>query len=147
MNTINPFSLEQNLSFEEKIFHLKKIFETLESPSEKYELIIDLGKNSHLDAIYKTDANLVFGCQSQLYLVSENKEGLIFFSSFSDSLITSGLAALLIFIYNGETPETIIKNPPQFLQSLGIYASLSPNRSMGMAHIYLKMKMVALKNL
>lgn len=133
------------LSFEEKIISLKTFFQGLETPTEKYELLIGLGKKlPPFDPKHKTEEFLVRGCQSLLYIHAEQKEGSIFFSGASDALISAGLAALLIQTYNGEKLGTILSQPPHFLQELGIYASLSPNRAHGMAHIYLKMKLLSI---
>ncbi|HSX13000.1 MAG TPA: SufE family protein [Chlamydiales bacterium] len=132
-------------SFEEKIDFIKRKFQQLPSPTEKYNLLMDLGKNIiPIDPKYKTEEFLVRGCQSQIFLHAERKAGRLFFSASSDALISSGLASLLINVYSGENTETILNHPPLFLQELGIYASLSPNRSQGLAHIYLKMKFFAI---
>ncbi len=145
MQILDPTHLQELSSLEKKIAHIQKKFEKLETPSEKYHLLMDLGKEIPLiDVKYKTDSFLVLGCQSKLYLHATKKDGKIFFTAGTDSLISAGLAALLIEIYNGEPIETILTKPPQFLQTLGIYASLSPNRAHGVAHIYLKMKMLSI---
>ncbi len=133
------------LTIEEKIEGLKEQFSSLQSPQEKYLLIIDLGKELPLlDPRDKMEENLVRGCQSSLYLTGNLKEGKIFFSASTDALISAGLAALLIHVYNGESIETVITSPPQFLQTFGLQASLSPNRSSGFLHIYLRMKKIAI---
>ena len=128
-------------SFEQKISGFKKQFEPL-SPSKKYEYLINLGNNlPAIDSKFKSADTLVHGCQSELYLHTELKLGKVYFSASSDALISKGLAALLITIYNGASPETILSSPPHFLEELGLYASLSPSRSNGISHIYLKMKL------
>jgi cysteine desulfuration protein SufE len=140
----DPLSIE-NLSLAKKIEGLKKIFTPLDTPAEKYHLLIDLGRNlSPIDAKYKVEDYLVEGCQSQLYIHAEKREGRIFFSAGTDALISAGLAALLLEVYNGETVETILTFPPHFLQELGIYASLSPNRAHGVINIYQKMKRLSI---
>jgi cysteine desulfuration protein SufE len=139
-----PLSIE-NLSFENKIARLKNKFTSLDSPSEKYHLLMDLGKSlPPIDAKYKNDNYVVRGCQSQLYIHAQQEEGKIFFSAGTDALISAGLAALLVEVYSGETMDTILTHPPHFLQELGIYASLSPNRAHGLIHIYQKMKMLSI---
>ena len=130
-----------SVAFQKKVLELKKKFESL-APSQKYEQIIALGKDlPQIDSKLKSPDTLVRGCQSELYLHTDLKGGKIFFTACSDALISKGLAALLITIYNGSTPETIISSPPHFLEDLGIQASLSLNRSQGVSHIYLKMKL------
>lgn len=134
------------LSFDEKVASFKKKFTSLASAEQKYQLLIELGRNLQPLAPEKQiEANLVQGCQSKLYLSSQKIGDYIFFEASSDALISAGLAALLLSVYSGETAETILKRPPDFLHELGIYASLSPNRSNGLANIHLKMKQNALK--
>lgn len=99
------------------------------------------------EAQYKTPDRIVRGCQSTLYLRSFLIEGKMFFEAASDALISAGLAALLIYVYSGESPETILKRPPDFLAEIGIMATLSMNRSNGLAHIHLRMKQDAISSL
>lgn len=128
----------------EKQEKLKKIFNSL-APFEKYEKIISFGRElPPLAPQHKIPENLVSGCQSRLYLHSELQNGLLFFEADSDALISKGLAALLIKIYNHESPDTVLTCPPQVLHEIGISASLSPTRSHGLQNLYLKMKQVAL---
>ncbi len=137
-----PSCHEATSLFEKKIDLLKKKFNTLSTPVQKYEQIILFGKTLPLiDPKHKTPETLVRGCQSELYIHTEQKQGKLFFTAQTDALISRGLAALLIEIYNGEDVETILSSPPHFLETLGIHASLSPNRSQGISHIYLKMKL------
>jgi cysteine desulfuration protein SufE len=145
MQTIDSSTNLESSSLEKKISYIQKKFEKLETQGQKYHLLMDFGKElPSIDVKYKTDAHLVQGCQSKLYLHATKRDGKIFFTASSDSLISAGLASLLIEVYNGESLEIILNKPPQFLQTLGIYASLSPNRAHGVAHIYLKMKMLSI---
>lgn len=145
MQTETPVLSQENLSIKEKIERLQKKFSMLDIPAEKYHLIIEFGKKlPPFDPKYKTEYYLVTGCQSQLYIHAALREGKIFFSGGTDALISAGLAALLIEAYSGETLETILMTPPHFLQELGIYSSLSPNRAQGLVHIYQKMKQLAI---
>lgn len=137
-----------NKSFPEKVDGIKKSFGTLLSPEEKYHALIEMGSRlPPFPAHFKTPQNLVQGCQSSLYLHSYFDDDRLIFLVASDSFISAGLAALLVAVYSGETPETILKNPPDFLSTLGIHASLSPNRSNGLSHIHLRMKQEAVKSL
>lgn len=134
---------ESCLAKQEKI---KQLFSTCHTEEDKYKLIIELGRNlPHLDENAKVAENFVRGCQSIMYLKSEQKNDMIFFQAESDALISSGLAALLIHVYSGETPETILKCPPHYLEDLGIRASLTPNRASGLYSIHLRMKQDALR--
>ena len=133
-------------TFQKKSEELKKSFSKFPSPEDRYKALIEMGRNlPPFPAESKCPENLVAGCQSSLYLTSRFIDGLVFFEAASDALISAGLAAILIAVYNGESPETLLKQPPQFLSDLNIFASLSPNRSNGLAQIHLRMKKDALK--
>lgn len=125
---------------------IKKLFSSCHSKEEKYLKIIELAReNPSMDPKYKIRENVVPGCQSTMYLRSYMKDGVVLFEADSEALISSGLAALLIQVYSGETPETLLKCPPDYLEELGISASLTPNRANGLYHIHLRMKQDALK--
>jgi cysteine desulfuration protein SufE len=130
----------------EKQKKIKALFSSCETEEQKYDKIIELGK--HLDPFdpsYKTEDRRVTGCQSLMYLHSTKQEDKICFNASSDALISSGLAYLLIAVYSGETAETILKCPPNYLQELNITDSLTPNRANGLYSMHLKMKQEALK--
>ena len=93
----------------------------------------------------KTADNLVKGCQSIMYLHSRMEGDVVMFEAESDALISAGLAMLLLKVYNGEPPEVILKCPPNYLEELGISASLTPNRANGLYSIHLRMKQDALR--
>ncbi|HSX10555.1 MAG TPA: SufE family protein [Chlamydiales bacterium] len=132
-------------SFDEKCADLKKNFAPL-STEERYDLLISLGRAlPEYPATLKTSLHIVSGCQSALYLYPTFTEGKLYFQAQSDALISAGLAALLIHVYSGETPETILTSPPTFLTDLQL--TISPNRSNGLAHIHLRMKQLALEAL
>lgn len=125
---------------------VRDLFPESLSKEDRYHKIIQLGKDlAPLDEKKRIAENLVKGCQSMTYLTCEMKEGLVFFEASSDAFISAGLAALLIKVYNGESPETILKCPPDFLEELGISASLTPNRANGLYSMHLRMKQDALK--
>lgn len=125
---------------------IKSIFEKLPSQEERYERIIQFGKElPRLDPSYKTKERLVSGCQSETYLMAQLKDNQVHFEIASDALISAGLAALLVYVYNGESPETVLKCPPKFLEELGLSANLTPSRANGLYSIHLRMKQEALK--
>jgi cysteine desulfuration protein SufE len=129
-----------------KISRLEEAFKNAPTQEERYALLIQMGKDlPPLPASFRTPENLVPGCQSLLYLKTTFEDGKLYFHPASDALISAGLAALLSNVYSGETPETILRHSPDFLNHLGIHASLSPNRSNGLSQIHLKMKQAALK--
>lgn len=125
---------------------IKAQFSDCQTEEAKYQKIMELGRQQpRLSDAEKTSSNLVKGCQSQMYLASHLTGDQVFFSAESDALISAGLAALLIQVYSGETPEAILKCPPTYLEELGINASLTPNRANGLYSIHLRMKQDALK--
>jgi cysteine desulfuration protein SufE len=113
---------------------------------EKYCKIIELGRQ--LPAYhqkYKTPENLVTGCQSSTYLHASLESEKVIFLVHSEALISAGLAALLISVYNEESAKTILTCPPTFLDTIGIRASLTPSRANGLYSIYHRMKQDALR--
>ena len=136
------------LDIEKKIAGIKEKFAACSSSEEKVLAILDLGRTLMPYPVEcKTPAFQVSGCQSMLYLSSHLIDGKLYFEASSDALISAGLAALLITVYSGETPQIILMTPPTFLVELGILASLTPSRSNGLAHIHQRMKKEALKHL
>jgi sulfur transfer protein SufE len=138
-------NLQQNpeltLLYKKKQNALLELFQT-KDPQKIYEKIIQLGKALPLpkENIIKDD-NLVQGCQSLAYLASSlNPDGLIEYEVHSDALISAGLAALLLTIYDKEPPELTFLYPPLFIQELGLHSSLSPGRSNGLISMYTRMK-------
>jgi cysteine desulfuration protein SufE len=130
----------------EKQAQIKALFSACADENEKYQKIIELGRAQvPLDPFFKTPENYVHGCQSTMYLHSFLKDGKVIFEGETDALISSGLAQILIRVYSEETPETILKCPPTYLEDLGISASLTPNRANGLYSIHLRMKQDALK--
>ncbi|HAB98779.1 MAG TPA: SufE [Parachlamydiales bacterium] len=132
-------------TFKKKSEELKKKFQSFGSIDARYHALIELGKTlPPYPSELKTPNRIVSGCQSILHLNASLNDGKIFFEATSDALISAGLAALLLTVYNGETPETLLTCPPSFLSELGIIGQLSPNRSNGLAHIHLRMKQLAI---
>ncbi len=126
---------------------LKKIFSPL-NREQKYQKIIELGKALTLFPLPdQIPENQVHGCQSQMYLISSYNDELVYFRATSDALISRGLAALLLFIYNQESPETILKCSPVILQDLGIPSIVSPSRANGLLSLFTRMQQHALKYL
>ncbi len=119
-------------------------FSSCQNQEEIYHKIIQWGqKLPPFDPQWKTPENLVHGCQSVMYLHAWMEEDKLHFAASSDALISAGLAALLLNLYNGKTPQEILSTPPTVLQKLGIVESLSPSRANGLAALYLKMREIA----
>lgn len=103
---------------------------------DRYKLLIDMGKKlQDMPEAYKTEENRIHGCQSQVWLHTEEKDGRLFFTGMSDAAIVSGLVAMLLQVYNGRTPEEILKAPLDFLKEMGLLQHLSPNRANGLYHM------------
>ncbi len=131
-----------------KIESLKSEFLALHSKEALYQQIMEWGKKLPTFAPeWKSEENRVVGCQSMMYLHTRFENQKLFFYAESDALISSGLASLLIFVYSGEPPETLLLTPPTFLEEIGIPAALSPGRANGLASLYLKMKQEAFRAL
>lgn len=111
---------------------------------DKYEYIIELGKNLPLiDEEYKTPDYLVKGCQSQVWLNAELKDGKVIYKADSDAIITKGLIALLIRVMSDQKPEDIGKAKLEFLNKIGMKEHLSPNRANGLLSMIDYMKKFA----
>jgi cysteine desulfuration protein SufE len=124
---------------------VKELFSHASSLEEKYQIIIDLGKKQEkLLPQDKNDETQVFGCQSMTWMKCEMKDNLLYFQIESEALISAGLGQLLVMIFSGEIPETILKCPPQCLYDLNILKSLSPGRVNGFLSMYNRLKKEAL---
>ena len=120
-------------------------FNLFEDWSDKYEYIISLGKElSAMKKEDKTEENLVKGCQSQVWLVAKEKDGNVFFEADSDAIISKGICALLVKVFNGHPASEIVKNNLEFIERIGLKEHLSPNRSNGLVAMIKKMKAYAL---
>tara|TARA_B100001741_G_C16472911_1_gene560966 strand:- start:695 stop:1111 length:417 start_codon:yes stop_codon:yes gene_type:complete len=120
-------------------------FNLFEDWSDKYEYIISLGKElSAMKKEDKTEENLVKGCQSQVWLVAKEKDGNVFFEADSDAIISKGICALLVKVFNGQPASEIVKNNLDFIEKIGLKEHLSPNRSNGLVAMIKKMKAYAL---
>jgi cysteine desulfuration protein SufE len=132
-------------NFQEKIKKIKSFFANCSTPDETYDAIMELGKTlPPLLKNHQIEENRIQGCQSTTYIHTTYKDGLLFFEADSDALISKGLAALLILVYSGESPEIILKSPPIYLKELGISNSLSPNRATGMNDMWQRIQKDAL---
>ena len=129
----------------ERAEELVEDFNLFEDWSDKYEYIISLGKDlSEMKKEDKTEENLVKGCQSQVWLVAKEKDGNVFFEADSDAIISKGICALLVKVFNGQPASEIVKNNLDFIEKIGLKEHLSPNRSNGLVAMIKKMKAYAL---
>ncbi len=120
-------------------------FSFFQNWADKYEYIIDMGKNLPLiDPQHKTDDNLIKGCQSRVWLTAEQREGRVYFTADSDAIITKGIIALLIRVLSGQSAEEVAKAQLFFVDDIGLKDHLSVTRSNGLANMIRKMKMYGL---
>ncbi|MBO7192691.1 MAG: SufE family protein [Bacteroidaceae bacterium] len=112
---------------------------------DRYQLLIDLGTEQEpLPDEYKTDNNLIEGCQSRVWLQADFVDGKVLFRAESDALIVKGIVSLLIKVYSGHTPDEILDNEPYFVEAIGLKEHLSPTRSNGLLAMIKQMKLYAL---
>ncbi len=112
---------------------------------DKYQLLIDLGNEQKpLDDKYKTESNLIDGCQSRVWLQADYEDGKIYFTAESDALIVKGIIALLIRVLSGHTPQEILDADLYFIERIGLKDHLSPTRSNGLLAMVKQIRMYAL---
>lgn len=112
---------------------------------DKYALLIDLGNSlPPLDEKYKTESNLIEGCQSRVWLQADYADGKIVFKGESDAVIVKGIVSLLISILSGHTPQEILDADLYFIEKIGLKEHLSPTRSNGLVAMVKQMRMYAL---
>jgi len=120
-------------------------FSLFDSWDDKYEYIIDLGKKlAPLDNKYKMDENRVRGCQSTVYLVSDYKDGKVYYKAESDAVIVKGLISMLIRVLSGQKPDNIVNAPLNFIKEIGMMTHLAQTRSNGLLAMVKQMKNFAL---
>ncbi|MCF6288385.1 MAG: SufE family protein [Proteobacteria bacterium] len=111
-------------------------FELFDDWMEKYQYIIDLGKDlDNLDDMYKTDGNKLQGCQSQVWITHKLQNNKITFAAASDAAIVAGLIALVLSVYSNKSPTEILQTQPTFISKIGLDKHLSPTRSNGLASL------------
>lgn len=120
-------------------------FSNFDDWMDKYQLLIDLGSEQPpLDEQYKTEQNLIDGCQSRVWLQADFIDGKIIFQAESDALIVKGIIALLIKVVSGHTPDEILDADLYFIDRIGLKEHLSPTRSNGLLAMVKQMRMYAL---
>lgn len=120
-------------------------FQDFDDWMDKYQLLIDLGNEQEpLDNKYKTDDNLIDGCQSRVWLQADLRDGKLHLQAESDALIVKGIIALLIRVLNDHTPQEILDTDLYFIDRIGLKDHLSPTRSNGLLAMVRKIRMYAL---
>tara|TARA_Y100001970_G_scaffold77700_1_gene98798 strand:- start:24720 stop:25145 length:426 start_codon:yes stop_codon:yes gene_type:complete len=120
-------------------------FSLFEDWMEKYEYIIELGKSIPLiDPKFKTDDNLIKGCQSKVWMHAELKNNNVLFYADSDAIITKGIIAILIRVFSNQNPKNILKSDTKFIDEIGLKEHLSPTRANGLVSMIKQIKIYAL---
>lgn len=120
-------------------------FSAFDDWMDKYALLIDLGNSlPALEDKYKTESNLIEGCQSRVWLQADYEDGKIIFKGESDAVIVKGIVSLLINVLSGHTPQEILDTNLYFIEQIGLKEHLSPTRSNGLVAMVKQMRMYAL---
>ena len=132
------------MSIQDKIQQIESEFQKITDWEKKYEKIIQLGKAwPGMDESLKTEDQKIKGCQSQVWIKAELQQDRIQFVGDSDALLVKGLVALVITVYNNETPATILSAEPTFLKNIGLDSGLSPSRANGLYSMIKQIKYYA----
>ena len=133
-------------TIKEKQEEIIEEFNSFDDWWDRYQLLIDLGSEQPpLEEQYKSDDNLIEGCQSRVWLQADlMPDGTVRFLAESDALIVKGIVSLLVKVYSGHTPDEILDNEPYFVEAIGLKEHLSPTRSNGLVSMIKKMRMYAL---
>ena len=120
-------------------------FSELDDWMDRYQLLIDLGNEQEpLDEKYKTESNLIDGCQSRVWLQADYRDGKLWFTAESDALIVKGIVSLLIRVLSGHTPQEILDADLYFIERIGLHEHLSPTRSNGLLAMVKQMRAYAM---
>ena len=112
---------------------------------QKYEYLIDLGNDlAPIKEQYKTEGNLIKGCQSRVWLHAEHTQGKIIFTADSDAIMTKGIVAILINVLSNQAPKDIATAKLDFINEIGLKDQLSPTRANGLVSMIKKMKLYAI---
>ena len=120
-------------------------FSFFEDWTQRYEYMIELSKGlEKMDVQMKNDKNIIKGCQSKVWLHAEFNEGKIKFLADSEAIITRGIIAILLTIFNNRTPKEIIESDTNFIEKIGLKEHLSPNRANGLYSMIKQIKFYAI---
>lgn len=120
-------------------------FSMFEDWEERYQYMIDLGKTLPLiEERYKTQENIIKGCQSRVWVHAEMQNGKVIFTADSDAIITKGIIAILIRAFSDQSPQEIIDADTDFIDVIGLKEHLSPTRANGLVSMIKQLKMYAI---
>lgn len=132
------------MTLKEKQQEIVQDFAFLEDWEQKYEYIIDLGKQLQgLPEEKKTEANLIKGCQSKVWIDADFREGKLFFNADSDGILPKGIISLLVSIYSGHSTQEILDSDFEFISQIGLQEFLSPSRANGLMAMTRQIKFYA----
>ncbi len=132
------------MTIKEKQNEVVEDFQFLEDWEQKYEYIIDLGKElKGLPEEKKTEENLIKGCQSQVWIDAEYSEGKLYFNADSDGILPRGIVSMLVSIYSGQKVEDILASDFDFISEIGLQEFLSPSRANGLMAMTKQIKFYA----
>jgi cysteine desulfuration protein SufE len=119
-------------------------FSMFEDWMQRYEYMIELGKSLPLiEEKYRTEDNIIKGCQSKVWVHAELKDDKLFFTADSDAIITKGIIAILIRAFSGQRPKAIIEANTDFIDKIGLKEHLSPTRANGLVSMIKQLKLYA----
>ena len=111
---------------------------------QRYEYMIDLGKSLPLiNEAYKTDDNIIKGCQRKVWVHAELEDNKLVFTADSDAIITKGIIAILIRVFSNQKPQDILDADTQFIDEIGLKEHLSPTRANGLVSMIKQLKLYA----
>jgi cysteine desulfuration protein SufE len=120
-------------------------FSLFDNWEDKYEYLIDIGKKlPKLEDTHKKDENKIRGCQSTVWMISEFKDGRIFYKADSDAMIVKGLISMLIRVFSGQKPADIVAADMKFIDDIGMSTHLAQTRSNGLRSMIKQMKLDAM---
>lgn len=133
-----------NQVLKEREAELIEIFEWIEDDTDRYDQIIDLGKQlPPFRESMRTDENEVKGCQSKVWLSYEFIDGKLIFNADSNTVITKGIIAILLYLWNQMTPQEIIDSDTEIIEKIGLRQHLTSQRNNGLTAMILKIKAIA----
>jgi len=133
------------MSIDDKKEEIIEEFSFFEDWDERFQYVIDLGKELPIiEDQFKTDSNLISGCQSKVWLHASLNDGKIEFTADSDAIITKGIIAILIRVFSNQAPAEILNADLSFIDQIGLKSHLSPTRANGLVSMIKQIKMYAL---
>ena len=134
----------QAMTIKEKQQEIVEAFSFMDDWEQKYEYIIDLGKELNgLSDDKKTESNLIKGCQSKVWIDAEFRDGKLYFNADSDGILPKGIISLLVSIYSGHSTQEILDSDFSFIEEIGLQEFLSPSRANGLMAMTKQIKFYA----